>query len=151
MVKTENVVIENYEVWKSNAEMIESHNKLADEGKHSYWLGMNYLGDMTKEEVVKTLNGYIMQPRNPTDVFKPSLDFIPEVNVDWRTKGVVTPVRNQGECGSCYAFSAAGALEAQHFLKTGKLIPLSEQNLIDCSKPEGNLGCEGGMVDYTFI
>jgi cathepsin L len=73
-------------------------------------------------------------------------------SIDWRTKGVLTPVKNQGQCGSCYTFSTAAAIESCHYIASGSLENVSEQQLVDCSgvNPYDNQGCNGGSIDATF-
>jgi cathepsin L len=137
-------------VWEENVKRIVKHNLEADLGVHTYRLGLNEYADMTRDEFVRTLNGYRMAAnRVPHNVFQKEDISLPDT-VDWRNKGYVTPVKNQEQCGSCWAFSTTGSLEGQHFAKTGKLVSLSEQNLVDCSGPEGNQGCEGGLMDQAF-
>jgi len=142
-----------YAIWKENSKMIARHN----EGQHSYSLTMNHLGDLTRREFKQMVNGFQGKVLSATKgksgkgstYLPPSNVALPE-NVDWRKEGYVTPVKNQGQCGSCWAFSTTGSLEGQHFKKTGKLVSLSEQNLVDCSRSYGNNGCEGGLMDNAF-
>lgn len=99
------------------------------------------------------MNGYIMvssvQDSN-------SIEFLPPLNapvptaVDWRKQGLVSSIKNQGSCGSCWAFSAVAALEGQWFQKTKQLLDLSEQNIVDCSKEGVNRGCNGGWMTGNF-
>nr|ACO10357.1 Cathepsin L precursor [Caligus rogercresseyi] len=134
-----------------NSLKISRHNAEAINGKHSYYMKMNHYGDLLHHEFVAMVNGY--EYVNKTSLggsFIPSKNVKLPTHVDWREDGAVTPVKNQGQCGSCWAFSSTGSLEGQTFRKTGKLIPLSEQNLVDCSRKYGNNGCEGGLMDFAF-
>ncbi|GBL76476.1 Cathepsin L [Araneus ventricosus] len=102
------------------------------------------------EEFVYIVNGLIPKETEAPIPFVVPKDAVVPDSVDWRNESAVTPVKNQGSCGSCYAFSATGALEGQHKLKRGKLVSLSEQNIIDCSMRQGNDGCGGGSMDSAF-
>jgi cathepsin L len=96
------------------------------------------------------MNGLRMRPAaRSNSVFVPPVQDNP-ASVDWRTQGYVTPIKDQGQCGSCWAFSAVASLEGQHFKATGQLISLSEQNLVDCSVFFGNFGCDGGFMTQAF-
>jgi cathepsin L len=142
-------------IWETNLAMIRNHNLEADLDMHTYTLKMNQFGDMTNAEFNKQMNGLDLSLKNKMT----GLDhhtFLPPSNVelppavDWRTKGYVTPIKDQGQCGSCWAFSTTGSLEGQHFAKSSQLVSLSEQNLVDCSRSYGNMGCQGGLMDYAF-
>ncbi|KAK3598002.1 hypothetical protein CHS0354_042356 [Potamilus streckersoni] len=142
-------------IWERNLKHVQQHNIEADRGVHTFWLGMNEYADMTPEEFVRAMNGYRV---NATKTFQCGKFMAPShvelsdlpTTIDWRTEGYVTGVKNQGQCGSCWAFSTTGSLEGQHFKKNGKLVSLSEQNLVDCSQKEGNDGCQGGLMDQAF-
>ncbi|NXG75393.1 CATS protein, partial [Baryphthengus martii] len=137
--------------WEKNLRLVTLHNLERSLGLHSYELGMNHLADMTNEEVAALLTGLNVAPRSKgaSGYRAHSGGEVPDT-VDWREKGCVTEVKNQGACGSCWAFSAVGALEAQVKLKTGKLVSLSTQNLVDCSVTYGNKGCSGGFMTRAF-
>jgi cathepsin L len=141
-------------IWESNLQKVQDHNLQADLGVHSYWLGMNKYADMTISEFVKVMNGYNVTMRGERKQNRPEFTYNPKLQVpdtvDWRTQGYVTPVKDQGQCGSCWAFSSTGSLEGQHFAKTKSLVSLSEQNLVDCSQKQGNMGCNGGLMDQAF-
>ncbi|KAM8735441.1 cathepsin K-like isoform 2-T2 [Acanthopagrus schlegelii] len=140
------------ELWEENLMLITKHNLEASMGLHTYEMTMNHMGDLTPEEILQSYATFIP----PTDIERAPSPFAgtssPPVpnTIDWRKKGYVTKVKNQGKCGSCWAFSAVGALEGQLFKKTGKLVDLSPQNLVDCSFKYGNQGCKGGLMHKAF-
>ncbi|XP_064616763.1 procathepsin L-like [Liolophura sinensis] len=140
-------------IFVENVKKIESHNALFLAGKKSFFLGLNQFTDWEFGEFSQ-YNGYqpkfnLTKPLDRASYLSPSFVNLPKT-VDWREKGYVTPVKNQGQCGSCWAFSTTGSLEGQHFKKTGTLVSLSEQQLVDCSKSFGNQGCNGGLMDQAF-
>ncbi|NXK91474.1 CATS protein, partial [Formicarius rufipectus] len=139
------------ETWEQNLRLVTLHNLEHSMGLQSYTLGMNHLADMTSEEVAASLTGLRVAPRSRRlREFRPDPGRTVPESVDWREKGCVTEVKNQGACGSCWAFSAVGALEGQVKLKTGNLQSLSAQNLLDCSGKYGNHGCAGGFMTGAF-
>ncbi|XP_012890373.1 PREDICTED: cathepsin L1-like [Dipodomys ordii] len=138
------------ELWETNLKMIELHNEEYNRGKHSFTMAMNAFGDMTTEEFRLMMNGFQIKKHRVENIFQDS-DFINiPSSIDWRERGYVVPVKHQFSCGASWAFSATGALEGQMFRKTGQLISLSEQNLVDCSWSEGNEGCNGGVMNFAF-
>jgi cathepsin L len=135
-----------------NHEKVTQHNA---DGTKSYSLKLNKYADMEHKEFVQTMNGFKRNLRDPTveesrSVFLAPANVLVPPSVDWRTEGYVTPVKDQKHCGSCWSFSATGALEGQHFRKSKVLTSLSEQNLVDCSSKYGNQGCNGGLMDNAF-
>lgn len=151
-------------VWLDNWYNILKHNHNSKRG--NYTLRLNQFGDMTGDEFRyyvhgksgSCLNGHPEKTRviNPGAAYSSNKgDAEKKVNanpstVDWRTKGVVTPVKNQGSCGSCWAFSTTGSLECRYAIAEATLNDLSEQQLVDCSDSYGNDGCNGGLMDNAF-
>jgi len=145
--------------WVENWNKISQHNLNYDLGKVTYRMEMNHFGDLSSAEYKRQMNGYNNAARLQRNGNKLGSTFLQSAfnltatlpkNVDWREQGYVTPVKDQGQCGSCWSFSTTGALEGQMYRKTGSLVSLSEQNLVDCSTPEGNQGCNGGLMDNAF-
>jgi len=130
-------------IFKNSLAEIEAIN--AENGTHT--VGVNFLADRTQDEK-KKLNGYKANNRTRNERTLSTYQLADEVN--WVTKGAVTPVKNQGQCGSCWSFSTTGSVEGAMFLKTGKLQSFSEQQLVDCSGSFGNMGCNGGLMDNAF-
>ncbi|KAJ8984250.1 hypothetical protein NQ317_007482 [Molorchus minor] len=135
-------------IFSENLYKIKEHNKLYVEGSATYSMTANKFTDLTPEEII-----FKKHKGRKNDIFKgiQGVNFVPDADktsvpkeIDWRDKGAVTRVKDQGNCASSWAFSAVGTLESHYFLKTGNLVELSEQNLIDCSTEEGNIGCGDG-------
>jgi cathepsin L len=137
-----------FSVFKDNVDFINHHNKyLADE--LGYTVGINQFADLTNNEFKRQYLGLntLSKPKFETEILDETAT---ASSIDWTTKGAVTPVKNQGQCGSCWAFSTTGSVEGGNFIKNGKLVSLSEQQLVSCAGSFGNQGCNGGLMDDGF-
>ncbi|XP_055803925.1 zingipain-2-like [Solanum dulcamara] len=139
-----------FKTFKENVEFIESFNQ---NGTRHYKLAINKYADLTTEEFTASFMGLdtsLSQKESaaPTTSFK--YDSVTEVpfSMDWRKRGSVTGIKNQGVCGCCWAFSAVAAIEGAYQIVNNELISLSEQQLLDCTTP--NKGCNGGLMTYAY-
>ncbi|KAK6152749.1 hypothetical protein DH2020_012388 [Rehmannia glutinosa] len=141
-----------FEIFKDNLRFVEEHNT----ANRTYKVGLNRFADLTNEEYKSLYLGtrsdakrrFVKSKNGSRRYAFRGGDELPE-SVDWREKGAVAPIKNQGTCGSCWAFSTVAAVEGINKIVTGELITLSEQELVDCDKTE-NTGCNGGLMDYAF-
>jgi C1A family cysteine protease len=135
-----------HQIFDANVEFINAENAKG----HSYTLGVGPFADLTAEEFTATRLGY-----KQTESDEPVLDVHQwegeelADSLDWSTKGMVTDIKDQGQCGSCWAFSTTGALESGYAISSGKLVSLSEQQYVDCDGLP-NLGCMGGQMSSAL-
>lgn len=147
--------IERHLIWLSNLKYIEGHN--ANHHVFGYRLSMNQYGDMTDLEYKTNILTYSMSNHSSEDDDPRVTRYVPDSNyqipesIDWRSQSAVTPIKDQGDCGSSYAFSTTGSIEGAVALGYGRLVSLSEQNIIDCSVSLGNTGCNGGNMYNSYM
>jgi cathepsin L len=137
-----------YKIFKATADFVDAHNAKG----LSYTVAINQFSDLTNEEFQTYFMGTHVDATTHVRKGEKQAESSAPVPAswDWRDKGAVTPVKDQGQCGSCWSFSTTGSTEGCHFITTGQLVGLSEQNLVDCSTAQGNEGCNGGLMDQAF-
>lgn len=136
--------------YAKNDDLIEVHNMLDD---MPYKLGHNKFSHLNTDEFSQFINAqpeiydYEIFSSDNEEQLDTNEVYLP-VSVDWTTQGAVTGVKDQGNCGSCWSFSATGALEGAYKIKYGTLVPFSEQNLVSCDTIDS--ACNGGLMDNAF-
>lgn len=147
-----------------NLDRIKRHNAAAAAGKFTYTLAENALSDLTEDEYKQRLGYRPIQRDNQDRRSRRQVIYLPAMpiysntvdvstlpaTVNWTAQGWVGPIQNQGQCGSCWSYSSTGAMEGQYYNVTGQFVQQSQQDLIDCSTPQGNMGCNGGNMEAAF-
>ena len=134
-------------IYLSNLVKISQHNSQ----NHTWTMGVNQFADLTSLEFKQQYSGcYHSRTYDSLEGFGDLESTVLPESVNWTNVGAVTPVKNQGQCGSCWAFSTIGSTESAWFISNNESVSLSEQQLVDCSGAEGNQGCNGGLMDYGF-
>jgi len=139
-------VFDRFNVFKANLDLITAHNN----GSTGWKMGINQFADLTPAEFKAYLG---LKPRDNSYIRSVNVEVLadsPVNDIDWVSKGAVTPVKDQAQCGSCWAFSTTGSVEGAVQVKTGRLTSVSEQQLVDCAGSSGNQGCNGGLMDDAF-
>jgi len=152
-----NYPVEEYDMRKalfdSAKKKVVAHNRAYHEGGETFWMALNQFADYTPEEFAKLRSTKQGVPSKfPV---REAVGTAPNpAEIDWRKKGAVTPVKNQGGCGSCWAFSATESLESHYQIATGKLVELAPQTFVNCvQNPHscgGTGGCEGATMELAF-
>lgn len=159
------------QAYEDNCRRIKQHNEDAQSGKYSFEIRANHLADLSQSTYLKhytrltgDIHPHSEQAKNDKNAKNAEdheemlgsthKDFddgskVPD-SLDWRQLGYRTKPKNQRSCGSCYAFSITSAIEAQIFRRIGKIVPLSVQQVVDCSGSFGNAGCRGGSLGTTL-
>ncbi|XP_028300170.1 cathepsin L1 isoform X2 [Gouania willdenowi] len=143
-------------IWELNKRMIDDNNQGFYMGMKPFSMAMNKYGDLTKQEYQflqgAPINAQFAHRGREVSArrLRNNARMLDGWFVDYRNMGYVTEVKDQGYCGSCWAFSTTGAIEGQMYKRTGQLVSLSEQNLVDCSKPYGTYGCNGAWMANAY-
>jgi len=138
-------------IFEANLQKVREHNRQYAAGKHGWYMAMNKFADWTPEEFKRILSTKYSHSQAPV-VQLPNTK-TPN-SIDWREKGAVTDVKDQGGCGSCWAFAAVESVESHYQIATGKLLKLSPQTYVNCVENPGSCGgtggCEGATCELAF-